>query len=173
MEKGRRNSTLCCWKPPALSMIKLCERLTNNELISMVRSSVTSRGAEVTAYVFRNFLENEHPESVLLQTNPENLILKMDFKNAFNSLKRDNSFRKRRQIYNYTLSATSETSHLFFGEKVIQPQEGCQQEDTESPALFSDTIQDLVNQMVSHYNVWYLDDRNLSDDYRTVLEILK
>ena len=129
----------------------------------------TSRGAEITAHVFRNLIENEQ--------NPENIILKMDFKNAFNSLKRDKIldtvFRKRRQIYNYTHSAYSESSHLFFGEKVIQSQEGCQQGDPEGPALFSDTIQDLVNQMVSQYNVWYLDDGNLSDDYRTVLEDLK
>ena len=101
----------------------------------------------------------------------------MDFKNAFNSLKRDKIldtvFRKRRQIYNYTHSAYSESSHLFFGEKVIQSQEGCQQGDPEGPALFNDTIQDLVNQMVSQFNVWYLDDGNLSDDYRTVLEDLK
>ena len=96
----------------------------------------------------------------------------MDFKNAFNSLKRDKIldtvFRKQRQIYNYTHSAYSESSHLFFGEKVFQSQEGCQQGDPEGPALFSDTIQ-----MVSQYNVWYLDDENLSDDYRTVLEDLK
>ena len=43
----------------------------------------------------------------------------------------------------------SETSHLLFGDKVIQSQEGCQQGDPEGPSLFSDTIQDLVNQMVS------------------------
>ena len=70
--------------------------------------------------------------------------------------------RKPRQIYNYTHSAYSETSHLFFGEKVIQSQEGCQQGDPEGPAIFSDTIQDLFTQMVSQYNVWYLDDGNLS-----------
>ena len=129
----------------------------------------TSRGAEIAAHVFRDLIENEQ--------NPENVILKMDFKNAFNSLKRDKIlytvFRKRRQIYNYTHSAYSESSHLFFGEKVIQSQEGCQQGDPEGPVLFSDTIQDLVNQMVSQYNVWYLDDGNLWDDYRTVLEDLK
>ena len=129
----------------------------------------TSHGAEIAAHVFRNLIENEQ--------NPENVIMKMDFKNAFNSLKRDKIldtvFRKRRQIYNNTHSAYSESSHLFFGEKVIQSQEDCQQGDPEGPALFSDTIQDLVNQMVSQYNVWYLDDGNLSDDYRTVLEDLK
>ena len=125
----------------------------------------TSRGAEIAPHVFRNLIENKQ--------NPENIILKMDFKNAFNSLKRETVFRKRRQIYNYTHSAYSESSHLFFGEKVIQSQEGCQQGDPEGPAAFSDTIQDLVNQMVSQYNVWYLDDGNLSDDYRTILEDLK
>ena len=129
----------------------------------------TSRGAEIAAHVFRNLIENKQ--------NPENVILKIDFKNAFNSLKRDKIldtvFRKRCQIYKYTLSAYSESSHIFFGEKDIQSQEGCQQGDPEGPALFSDTIQDLVNQMVSQYNVWDLDDRNLSDDHRTVLEDLK
>ena len=109
----------------------------------------TSRGAEIAAHVFRNLIENE--------THPENLFLKMDFKNAFRSLKRDKMldtvFRKRRQIYNYTHSAYSETSHHFLGGKVFQSEEGCQQGDPESPALFSDTIQDLVNQMISQYNV--------------------
>ena len=56
---------------------------------------------------------------------------------------------------------------------MIQSQEGCQQGNPGGPALFSDTIQDLVNQMVSQYNVWYLDEGNLSDHYRTVLEDIK
>ena len=109
----------------------------------------TSRGAEIAAHVFRNLIENEK--------NLENVILNMDIKKTFNSLKCDKLldivFRKRRQIYNYTHSAYSETSHLFFGDKVIQSQEGCQQGDPEGPALLSYTIQDLVNQMVSQYNV--------------------
>ena len=117
----------------------------------------TSRGAEIAAHVFRNLIENGQY--------PENVILKLDFKYAINSLKRDKIldtvFRKRRQIYNYTHTAYSESSHLFFGKKDIQSQEGCQQGHPEGPALSSDT------------NVWYFDDRNLSDDYRTVLEDLK
>ena len=86
----------------------------------------------------------------------------MDFKNAFDSLKRDKTLD----------SAYSQTSHLFFGDKGIQSQEGCQRGNPEGPALFTDTIKD-VNQKVSQYNVWYLDDRSLSGDYRTVLENLK
>ena len=94
-----------------------------------------------------------------------------------NSLKRDKVLdtvcRKRRQVYNYTHSAYSETSRLFFGEKNVQSQEGCQQVQTQGPALFSDTFQDLIGQMVSLYNAWLLHDGNLSHDYRTVLENLK
>ena len=66
----------------------------------------------------------------------------MDFQNVFNLLRRDEMIytvlRKRRQIYNYTHSANSETSNLFFGENVIQSQEDCQQGDPEDPAFFSD-----------------------------------
>ena len=101
----------------------------------------------------------------------------MDFKNASNSLKRDKMLntilRKRHQIHYYTHSAYSETSQLFFGEKVFQPQEGCQQGDREGPALVFDTSQGLVNQKVSQHRVWFFDNLNLSDDYRTVLEDLK
>ena len=88
----------------------------------------TIRGGEIAPHVFRNLIENEK--------NPENVILKMDSKNAFNSLKcakmLDTVFRKRRQIYNNTHSANSETSNLFFGDKVILSQEGCQQRRSSS-----------------------------------------
>ena len=47
----------------------------------------TSRRAEIAAHVFRNLTENEQ--------NPENVILKVDFKNALNSLKRDKIFGHR------------------------------------------------------------------------------
>ena len=36
-----------------------------------------------------------------------------------------------------------------------------------------DSIQDLIDILESKTNLWYLDDGNLSDDYRTVLNDLK
>ena len=56
---------------------------------------------------------------------------------------------------------------------MIKSCEGTQQEDPESPALFSDCIQDLIDSLESKINLWYLDDGNISDDYRTVLKDLK
>ena len=39
--------------------------------------------------------------------------------------------------------------------------------------MFSDSIQDLSDSLESKTNSWYLDNRNSSDEYRTVLKDLK
>ena len=62
---------------------------------------------------------------------------------------------------------------FFYGDSVIKSCEVTHQGDPESPALFSDSIQDLIDSLESKKNLWYLDDGNLSDDYRTVLKDLK
>ena len=62
---------------------------------------------------------------------------------------------------------------FFYGDSVIKSCEGTHQGDTESPALISDFIQDLIDSLESNINLWDLDDGNLSDDYRTVLKDLK
>ena len=61
---------------------------------------------------------------------------------------------------------------LFYGASVIEFCEGNQQ-DPESPALFSDSIHDLIDSLESKINLWYLDDENLRDNYLTVLKDLK
>ena len=48
-----------------------------------------------------------------------------------------------------------------------------QQGDPESPVLFSDSIQDLIDSLESKIDLWYFDDGNSNDDYRTVLKDLK
>ena len=62
---------------------------------------------------------------------------------------------------------------FFYGDSVIKSCEGTQPGDPESPALFSDSIQDLIDSLEPKRNLWYLDDGSLSDDYRTVLKDLK
>ena len=62
---------------------------------------------------------------------------------------------------------------FFHGDSVIKSCEGTQQGDPESPALFLDSIQDLIDSLESKINLWYLDDGRLSDDNRTVLKDLE
>ena len=77
------------------------------------------------------------------------------------------------EVYKYSHSAYSQPSLTFYSDSVIKSCEVTQQGDPESPALFSDSIQDLIVSLESKINLWYLDDGNLSDDYRTVLKDLK
>ena len=77
------------------------------------------------------------------------------------------------EVYKYSYSAYSQPSFLFYDDSVIKSCEGTQQGDPESPALFSDSIQDLIDSLESKINLWYLDEGILSDDYRTVLKDLK
>ena len=81
------------------------------------------------------------------------------------------TFEIHAEIYKYSYSAYNQPSFVFFyGDSVIKSSEGTQQGDPESPASFSDSIQDFIDSLPSKINLWYLDDVNLSDDYRTVLK---
>ena len=64
---------------------------------------------------------------------------------------------------------------FFYRDSVIKSCscEVTQEGDTESPALFSDSIRDLIDSLESKINLWYLDDGNLGDDNRNVLKDLK
>ncbi len=127
------------------------------------------RGAEVAAHLFRNLCETDNPK--------DHVILKLDFKNAFNSLNREtmlNSvFEKRRELYRYTHAAYSKPTYLQYDNSIIFSEEGTQQGDPEAPPLFADTIQPLIDELESKINVWYLDDGNLADQYKVVLKDLK
>ena len=56
-----------------------------------------------------------------------------------------------------------------FGDKTLLSVEGVQQGDPDGRRLFGDTINSLIQSLQSRFNVWYLDDGNLADEYRIVL----
>ena len=80
----------------------------------------------------------------------------------------EKTFEKHHEVYKDSQSVYSQPSFLFYKDSVIKSGERTQQGD-----LFSDSIQDLIDSLESKINLWYLDDGNLSDDYRTVLKDLK
>ena len=69
----------------------------------------TKRGAELASHVFRCLIENPQPK--------ENVILKIDFGNAFNLINRqfmlEKTFEKHAEVYKYSHSAYSQPSFLF------------------------------------------------------------
>ena len=112
----------------------------------------TKRGAELASHVFRCLIENPQPK--------ENAILKIDVENGFNSINRqfmlEKVFEVHPEVYKYSHSAYSQPSLLFHGDSVIKSFERTQQGDPVSPALFSDSIQDLIDSLESKINLWYL-----------------
>ena len=128
----------------------------------------TKRGAELASHVYCCLIESSQPK--------QNVIFKIDFENGFNSNNRqfilEKIFEIHPEVYEYSHSAYREPS-FFYGDSVIKSCEVPKQGDPESPDLFSDSIQDLIDSLESEISSWYLDDGSSSDDYRTVLKDLQ
>ena len=79
--------------------------------------------------------------------------MKCDFENAVNSINRqfmlEKVFEIHPEVYKYSHSVYNQPSFLFYGDSVMKSCEGTQQGDHESPALFSDSIQDLIDSLES------------------------
>ena len=120
-------------------------------------------GAEVAVHACQNFIRSEDSNSILL---------KIDFKNAFNTVRRDAILHKVKeslpQIFPFVFQAYAQPADLVFGKEGVLPKEGVQQGDPLGPLLFSLAIQDLISNCDSKFNMWYLDDGTLGGNADTV-----
>jgi hypothetical protein len=89
-------------------------------------------------------------------------IIKVDFENAFNSVRCDKMLCAVKKfipdLLPYVYSAYSTESVLLWDDVEITSSEGIQQGDPIGPLLFCLSIQDLVSSLKSEYKVFYLDD---------------
>ena len=124
-------------------------------------------GVEAAVHATRLYIDN-------LQ--PNHAILKLDFKNAFNSVRRDKMLEAVQSlapdIYPFVHSAYSSPSSLFWGDKVLQSAEGVQQGDPLGPLLFCLTIFHPCSQLSSELCVMYLDDITLGGTTEDILHDL-
>ena len=104
-------------------------------------------------------------------------LLKLDFMNAFNCLRRDKILSAVKdsapELFKFVFSAYSSPSELYCGDHVIQSAEGVQQGDPLGPLLFCLTIHPLVLKLTSDFKVFYLDDGTLGGPFQDVLNDLK
>lgn len=118
-----------------------------------------------------------HAARLYLHFAPDKLMVKLDFKNAFNSLRRDKMLAAVLDlapgILSFIVSAYEKPSLLFYGEEIILSQEGVQQGDPLGPLLFCLTLHSLVLEMKSEFKIFYLDDGTLSGSLSDVLNYLK
>ena len=120
-------------------------------------------GAEVAVHTCRSFISSEDSNSILL---------KIDFKNAFNTVRRNAILHKVKeslpQIFPSVFQAYPQPTDLFFGKERLLSKEGVQQGDPLGPLLFLLAIQDLISDCDSKFNMWYLDDGTLGGNADTV-----
>ena len=94
-----------------------------------------TNGAEAAVHTPRLYLSEADHDSVMV---------KLDFKNAFNSIRRDKMLEAVQkfipELASFVHSAYSSPSSLFWEDKIIQSAEGVQQGDPLGPLLFFLTI---------------------------------
>ena len=136
----------------------------------------TPKGGEAAVHAVRAYVESDSVQ--------DQVLLKIDFKNAFNTVHRDVILKlikeKVPEIYGLVYQCYKESSYLFFGDDTLDSSEGVQQGDPMGPFLFSIAIMDIVRKMKSDLNIWYLDDGTIAgnietvlEDYRNILKALK
>ena len=119
------------------------------------------REAEIGTHSLRQYVHHNH-------TN-DKLVAKIDFKNAFNTIRRDVVLTKVIEcvpaLFKMTKQSYSTPSYLYFGDKdILESREGVQQGDPLGSFLFSLGIMDLMKSCESELSIWYLDDGTVAGD---------
>ena len=125
-----------------------------------------SGGAEAIVHSARSYCKSK------IESSDPIALLKIDFENAFNTIRRDTFLNTARTelscLYPFLYQCYSDSSFLFFNNLTLPSAEGIQQGDPLGPLCFSLTIQGLISRLISEYNVWYLDDGTLAGDPESV-----
>jgi len=100
------------------------------------------------------------------------VVVKLDFSNAFNSLHRDVMLNavadKVPEIYKFCHMSYSNHTALKFGDNIILSEEGPQQGDPLGPLLFCLSIHPLLLSLSSTLSIGFLDDVTLGGDIANI-----
>ena len=123
-----------------------------------------SGGIEAAVRAARCYLEN---------MDKGKLLVKVDFRNAFNTMRIDSILeavaKHLPELLPFTTSTLSGPSDLQFANFTLQSEEGTQQGDPLGPLYFCLEIIERLKAMKSELVLAYLDDITLGDDAKTVL----
>jgi hypothetical protein len=152
---------------------RLASKVVNNLALQKMASVLSPiqlgggvpRGVEAAVHATRRYLQ---------QLPPDHVVVKLDFRNAFNSIRRDTILEASRsalpEAYAYIHSAYAAHSALWFGEAEFSSEEGVHQGDPLGPLLFCLAIHPLLLSCRSELRVGYLDDVSLGGDLSTVAQ---
>jgi hypothetical protein len=158
--KRRLTSKLACFQS---------RNIVNSYLTPHQLGVATKLGREAAIYTTRTFVNNDQ--------NRGKVLLKLDFKNAFNSVERDCILKEVQchipLLYPYLYQCYRNPATVFFGNHLISSSVGAQQGDPCSPNIISLAIQPIILSLDSQLNIWYLNDGTLADYPEVVLSDFK
>lgn len=110
-------------------------------------------GAKAAVHAAKQYLHS-------LSTNQ--VLLKLVFRNAFNSVHRDKMLEAvpvwAPQLFTFVHSAYFSPSSLLWGDRILESAEGVQQGDPLGPLLFCLSVHQLSSQLRSELCLFYLDE---------------
>jgi hypothetical protein len=122
-------------------------------------------GCEAAVHATRRFLA---------QIQDGEVVAKLDFSNAFNTLRRDDILDAVAthipEILHFCLLSYSTPSHLLFDNHIITSSEGVQQGDPLGPFLFCITLHPILSSLSSKLTLGYLDDITIGGMMDTVAD---
>ena len=99
-------------------------------------------------------------------------FIKLDFRNAFNTLRRDllldTVARNTPALYRFTLATYECDPTLVYGSHTIPSREGSQQGDPLSSLEFYESIQPILNELDSDLEIGFIDDLSMLSDLFTL-----
>ena len=118
-----------------------------------------------------------HATRVFLDTMPaDNIIVKIDMRNAFNTIRRDHFLNivgsRVPSLLPLLHQAYSRPTPLYFRGTEIRSNTGVQQGDPAGPAVFALAVDEVAHVVRSPLNVWYLDDATIGGPLEQVLDDL-
>jgi hypothetical protein len=150
---------------------RLAAKCANRHAITTLGSSLVplqlgvgaSGGCEAAVHATQRFLSTMPDDQILV---------KLDFSNAFNSIRRDAVLaaiaNTLPDIYKFCHLAYHQNSVLQFGQHTIHSQEGVQQGDPLGPLLFCVAVHPLLSSLHSNLTIGYLDDFTLGGSVSSV-----
>ena len=115
-----------------------------------------------------------HAARLYVQDMPSSncVLAKLDFKNAFNTIRRDTMLeavqRTLPEAYGFVHAAYSTPSTLFYGSDTISSEEGVQQGDPLGPLLFCLALHPILTECKAELRAGYLDDITLGGDVNLI-----
>jgi hypothetical protein len=159
-----------------LSLRRLASKIANSKALDLCSSLLAPRqlgvgikgGAEALAHAARRFLYSMKADEV---------FVKLDFSNAFNSIRRDAVLEATAQfapaLIPYISSSYGSSSNLWYGKDLIASDEGLQQGDPLGPLLFCLSIHKIVCAINTEFVSGYLDDLGIVGNVSSVINDIK